>query len=61
MGLRDFLRRFRLESVQAGEGKRGIDNVDATAGAGQSHRGASGPVTFPPNYVPPVDEGRPPH
>jgi hypothetical protein len=64
MGLRKFLRRFRLKSVQAGEGQRDIDNIDAMAGAASSVRfDASGgrPATFPPNYVRPTDEGRPRH
>jgi hypothetical protein len=63
MGLRKFLRRFRLKSVQAGEGQREIDNVDAISSMAQTridpNRG--GPATFPPNYVRPTDEGRPRH
>jgi hypothetical protein len=64
MGLRNFLRRFRLKSVQAGEGQRSIDNIDAMASMAQTRVDPSGtgaPATFPPNYVPPADEGRPRH
>ncbi len=63
MGLRDFLKRFRLKSVQAGEGQREIDNVDAVSSMAQTRVDPSGgaPATFPPNYVRPTDEGRPRH
>jgi hypothetical protein len=63
MGLRDFLKGFRLKSVQAGEGQREIDNVDAVSSMAQTRVDPSGgaPATFPPNYVRPTDEGRPRH
>jgi hypothetical protein len=63
MGLRRFFRRFRLKSVQAGDGQRSVDNVDAMSSMAQTRIDPSGgaPATFPPNYVPPADEGRPHH
>jgi len=63
MGIRNFLRRFKLRSVQAGDGQRSVDNVDAMASMAQTRVDPSGgaPATFPPNYVKPVDEGRPRH
>jgi hypothetical protein len=63
MGIRNFIRRFKLKSVQAGEGQRSVDNVDAMASMSQTRIDPSGggPATFPPDYVKPADEGRPRH
>ena len=64
MRIRNFLRRFKLRSVQAGDGQRSVDNIDAMTAAAQSQRldpHGGGPATFPPDYVKPVDEGRPRH
>jgi hypothetical protein len=65
MGLRKFLRRFRLKSVQAGESQRSVDNVDAMASMAQSRgaeaMGGSGAALFPPDYVKDDDDGRPRH
>jgi hypothetical protein len=60
--LRNLLRKLRLKSVQAGEGQREIDNVDAMSTMAQTRVDPTGgaPVTFPPNYVK-QDDGRPPH
>jgi hypothetical protein len=62
MGIRKFLRRFRLKSVQAGEGQRSVDNVDAMAatehGARTDPQGVL-PGTVPPGYIKSYDEGRP--
>ena len=33
MGIRNFLKRFKLSSVQAGDGQRSVDNVDAMTAA----------------------------
>ena len=38
MGIRNFLRRFKLKSVQAGDGQRSVDNVDAMASMAQTQR-----------------------
>jgi hypothetical protein len=61
--LRNWLRKLRLKSVQAGEGQRSIDNIDAMSSMAQTRVDPSGgaPATFPPNYVRTDDEGRPPH
>jgi hypothetical protein len=58
--LRKLLRRLRLKPVQAGDGQRSIDNVDAIASMAQTRLDPSGgaPATFPPNYVK-QDDGRP--
>ena len=65
MKLKELLKKFRPEPKPLqGEGERPIDNVDGWAsGAGTKTDGSGGsmPATFPPNYVPPVDEGRPRH
>jgi hypothetical protein len=66
MGIREFLGRFKLSSVQAGYGDdhdREVDNIDALAAAAQSQRSTptGGPALFPPDYVKADDEGRPPH
>jgi hypothetical protein len=66
MGLRNFLRRLRLGSVQAEyeDGhQRSVDNIDAlTAAAGTQKIDPIGgtPGTIPPNYVK-QDDGRPRH
>jgi hypothetical protein len=60
MKLRAFLKEFRPKPREGeaiplgGEGKHSVDNVDALA---STSTGGS-PATFPPNYVPPEDEGR---
>ena len=60
-----FLKRFKLKSVQAGDGQREVDNVDALAAAAQSRAvdptGSGAPALFPPNYVKDDDDGRPRH
>ena len=63
MGIRNFLRSFKLKSVQAGDGQRSVDNVDAMASMSPTWLDPSGgaPATFPPNYVRLADEGRPRH
>jgi len=62
MGLRSFLKRFKLKSVQAGEGQRSVDNVDAmAAGHSQKWSPTGGPALFPPDYVKTDDDGRPRH
>ena len=62
MGIRNVLRRFKLRSVQAGDGQRSVDNIDAMTAAAQSQKldpfGAGGPATFPPDYLK-TDDGRP--
>ena len=60
--LRNLLRKLRLKSVQAGEGQRSMDNVDAMSSMAQTRIDPSGgaPATFPPNYVK-TDDGRPKH
>jgi hypothetical protein len=62
MKLKALLKRFRPKPLQ-GEGERSVDNVDAMASTagGRSDPTGGRPATFPPNYVPPVDEGRPRH
>ena len=61
--LRKFLKRFRLKSVQAGDGQRSVDNIDAMSSTAQSRFDPSGgaPATFPPDYVRTEDDGRPRH
>jgi hypothetical protein len=58
-----FLKRLKLKSVQAGEGKRSVDNIDAMSSMAQIRVDPSGgaPATFPPDYVKPADDGRPRH
>jgi hypothetical protein len=62
--LRELLKKIRPKSL-SGEGERPIDNVDGwasgTAMKAVDPSGGNMPATFPPNYVPPVDEGRPRH
>ena len=61
--VRKWLRKLKLKSVQAGEGQRSVDNVDAMSSMAQTRVDPNGgaPATFPPNYVQPADEGRPRH
>jgi hypothetical protein len=63
--LRDKLKRFRLRgfdrSDQLPPGQRTVENDDAGAGMINPNPMAPGPASFPPNYVPPADEGRPRH
>jgi hypothetical protein len=61
--LRKLLKKLRLKSVQAGDGQRSVDNIDAMSSMAQTRLDPSGgaPATFPPNYVRTDDEGRPPH
>ena len=61
--LRKWLRKFMLKSVQAGEGQRSVDNIDAMSSMAQTRVDPSGgaPATFPPDYVKPADDGRPRH
>jgi hypothetical protein len=65
MRLKELLQKFRPKPKPlSGEGERSIDNVDAWAsgvGTTGGDDGGSLHATFPPNYVPPVDEGRPRH
>ena len=65
--LKKFLDRFRESSLQrrdfAVESKPPIENTDALTAAASRQRdpiGGMGPQ-FPPDYVPPADEGRPRH
>jgi len=65
--LKKFLDRFRGSSLQrrdfAAESKPPIENTDALTAAASRQRdpvGGTGP-SFPPDYVPPADEGRPRH
>jgi hypothetical protein len=59
---RKLLKRFRLKSVQAGEGQRSVDNIDAMTSTAQARMTPQGgPATFPPDYVRTEDEGRPRH
>jgi hypothetical protein len=65
--LRAFLARLRGGSMQRGDlgGKQGgVENTDAMTVSGMRDSDPSGQLgaySFPPNYVPPADEGRPPH
>jgi hypothetical protein len=65
MRLKELLKKLRPKPKPlSGEGERPVDNVDAwAAGVGTrgDAEGGSLHATFPPNYVPPVDEGRPRH
>ena len=60
--LRNLLRKLRLKSVQADEGQRSMDNVDAMSSMAQTRIDPSGgaPASFPPDYVK-TDDGRPRH
>ena len=62
-----FLQRHRFRSLQRADyatgSKQPIENTDALVAAVDRWHdpiGGMGP-TFPPDYVPPVDEGRPRH
>jgi hypothetical protein len=62
--LKELLKKIRPNPKPlSGEGERPIDNVDAWGSGVGTRDGMGGnmPATFPPNYVPPVDEGRPRH
>ena len=60
--LRNWLKKLRLKSVQAGDGQRSVDNIDAQASMAQTKSTpVSGPALFPPNYVKDDDDGRPRH
>jgi hypothetical protein len=61
--LREALKKLFRSSVQAGDGQRPVDNVDALARAGSQRMDPLGgvPGSAPPGWVPPVDEGRPRH
>ena len=62
MGIRNFSRRFELRSVQAGDGQRSVDNIDAMTSTAQTRMTPQGgPATFPPDYVKAEDDGRPRH
>jgi hypothetical protein len=60
-----FLKRFKLKSVQAGDGQRSVDNIDAMTAAAQNRgidpTGGGAPALFPPDYVKDDDDGRPRH
>ena len=62
--LRNLLKKLRPKSVQAGEGQRSVDNIDAMTAAAQSQKldpfVGGGPATFPPDYLK-TDDGRPKH
>jgi len=60
--LRNWLKKLRLKSVQAGDGQRSVDNIDAMSSTAQTRFDPSGgaPATFPPDYVK-QDDGRPRH
>jgi hypothetical protein len=67
MRLKELLKKIALQPrlhPLEGEGARPVDNIDAHAAGlgtqGMDPMGGS-PGTAPPNYVPPVDEGRPRH
>jgi hypothetical protein len=59
------LKRLRFpafdRSDQLPPGQRTVENDDAGAGMINPNPMAGGPAQFPPDYVPPVDEGRPRH
>jgi hypothetical protein len=65
--LKAFLSRLRGGSLQRGDlgGQNGgVENTDAMSVSGMRDSDPSGQLgsySFPPNYVPPVDEGRPRH
>ena len=64
MKLKELLKKIRPNPKPLeGEGERPIDNVAGWASGTARHDPSGGnlPATFPPNYVPPVDEGRPRH
>jgi hypothetical protein len=60
MKLRKLLKRFRLRSVQVGEGGRPEDNVDALAtGAVTAFSGGRVAEAAPTNWVPSQQDERP--
>jgi hypothetical protein len=65
MTVRALLNKFRLRSVQVGEGERPVGNVDGMANLVSGNTGHDGghlPVAAPPNWVPSQqDWGRPKH
>jgi hypothetical protein len=68
MKLRELLKKIRLQpglSPLEGEGERPVDNIDGwasgTAAKAIDPSGGNIAPAYPPNYVPPVDEGRPRH
>ena len=64
--LKAFLARQEGGSLQRGDlggEKGGVENTDAMSASGMRDvdpSGGLGGYSFPPNYVPPTDEGRPP-
>jgi hypothetical protein len=65
MRLLDRLKRFAFLPFDRGDrsadGKRRVENTDAGARTINPNPLGGGPAQFPPNYVPPADEGRPRH
>ena len=66
MSVIEFLRKIRFRSLQRGdfthESKQPIENTDAwTAAAPRSKDPTGVGPSFPPDYVPPADDGRPRH
>jgi hypothetical protein len=62
MKLRQLLRKFRLRSVEAGEGERSMDNVDAIATAGSLYTTPTAVAPMAPtNWVPSQQDDRPRH
>jgi hypothetical protein len=65
--LKALLGRITFPSLQRGdyttESRQPIENTDALAAAGERASDPTGGPgwDFPPNYVPPADEGRPRH
>ncbi len=60
------LERLRVRSLQRGDfgSRQPVENTDAMAVSGMRDVDPSGNLggySFPPNYVPPTDEGRPRH
>jgi hypothetical protein len=65
-GLRSFLKRLTGSSLQRSDfdtaSRQHVENYDAAAASSMANvdpLGPAGPADFPPNYVRPVDEGRP--
>jgi hypothetical protein len=65
MSLMKLLRRIAFlpfeRADRSADGTRRIENTDAGAHTINPNPMAGGPPQFPPNYVPPADEGRPRH
>jgi hypothetical protein len=66
--LQRFFERMRgsdlLREDSASDSRQTIENTDAMSASGMRDvdpSGALGGYSFPPKYVPPVDEGRPGH